>query len=170
MYTKIHCCRICGNERLETLLTLGEQTLTGVFPKDAAEHIESMPIELVKCTGQSVCGLVQLQHSCTPEKMYGMNYGYRSGINASMVRHLEDIHVQAMMMGNPQEGDIILDIGSNDATLLKLYDGARFILVGMDPTGVKFRHYYPKNVTLVPDFFSAENFRHVFGDKKEIGR
>ncbi|MFM7149028.1 MAG: class I SAM-dependent methyltransferase, partial [Gemmataceae bacterium] len=88
LYSAIDKCRICGQSNLHTILNLGEQALTGVFPRPG-ETVESGPLELLKCdetTGG--CGLVQLRHSYTPEKMYGENYGYRSGLNQSMVEHL----------------------------------------------------------------------------------
>jgi len=165
MYTEIHRCRICGNEKLTTLLDLGEQALTGVFPASKDVEVESMPIVLVKCTGEKSCGLVQLKHSGAPEEMYGMNYGYRSGINQSMVKHLKGAQEQALRLGQPKKGDVILDIGSNDATFLKFYEPGTFTLIGMDPTGVKFKSYYPPHVSLVEDFFSAERFRRASGGK-----
>jgi hypothetical protein len=60
-------------------------------------------------------------------------------------------------------GDFVLDIGSNDGTLLSAYAQPGLNLVGMDPTGEKFRRYYPPHIRLVADFFSAENFRAAAG-------
>src|SRR3989338_7647435 len=137
MFTEIHRCRICGNEKLTPLLDLGSQALTGVFPASKEVNVESMPIVLVKCTGKDSCGLVQLKHSGAPEEMYGMNYGYRSGINQSMVKYLIGMQEQAVRLGEPKTGDVILDIGSNDATFLKFYEPDAYSLIGMDPTGVK---------------------------------
>ena len=166
MYKEIHHCRICGNANLQLLFDLGEQALTGVFPPLSGSDVPTTPVQVVKCVGDHCCGLVQMRHSSAPEEMYGMNYGYRSGLNQSMVRHLGTISSKAMEIVQPQDGDIILDIGSNDATLLKSYQEEIFTLVGMDPTGVKFKKYYPENITLVSDFFSAENFKNVFNEKK----
>src|SRR5689334_17781206 len=88
-FTRIESCRICGNTELTPILSLGNQCLTGVFPRRRDEPVTRGPLNLVKCTGASnVCGLVQLQHSYKPSEMYGENYGYRSSLNASMVAHL----------------------------------------------------------------------------------
>ena len=63
--------------------------LTGVFPKDKEKgSVSSGPVSLVKCTGEDVCGLVQMEYSYSLSEMYGDNYGYRSGLNKSMVDHL----------------------------------------------------------------------------------
>ena len=85
MYTEICNCRICHNTNLITVLSLGEQSLTGVFPKHKDDVVTSGPMDLVWCT---CCGLLQLKQSYNLGEMYGDNYGYRSGLNASMVRHL----------------------------------------------------------------------------------
>lgn len=92
MYREIKQCRICGNGNLRKIVDLGVQSLTGVFPKPG-EIVGKGPLRLVKCVAEEgesiqVCGLVQLQHSWSGEEMYGNNYGYRSGLNASMVKHL----------------------------------------------------------------------------------
>ena len=82
-------CRICGSAELEPVLDLGIQALTGVFPRTAADPITKGPLILVKCMEADGCGLLQLAHSYDLEEMYGENYGYRSGLNASMVAHLK---------------------------------------------------------------------------------
>ena len=53
------------------------------------------------------------------------------------------------------EKDLVIDIGSNDATSLKAYTG-KFRKVGIDPTGKKFKEYYNEDIKLIPDFFTAE--------------
>ena len=165
MYNEIKKCRICGNENLKTIVDLGVQKLTGVFPLPG-EMVNEGPLELVKCCGHNSCGLVQLKHSCACDEMYGENYGYRSGLNRSMVRHLTEITEEIQTKINICQNDLVIDIGSNDSTLLRSYGNIGADFVGMDPTGIKFAKYYPENVELVADFFSAENVKKVRGDKK----
>src|SRR5580700_7579478 len=89
MITAIQRCRLCGNSELVPLLDLGYQALTGVFPKERGLEVTSGPLRLVKCHGgKDSCGLTQLEHTFELGEMYGNNYGYRSGLNASMVTHL----------------------------------------------------------------------------------
>ena len=171
MYKKIDKCRVCGNENLVSLLHMGELALTGVFPKNIDEKITSGPLELVKChpenTDDTVCQLVQLHHSYDSTEMYGLNYGYRSGLNKSMVRHLKDIveYVQSFIELN--EGSLVIDIGSNDSTLLQFYPSDKNLqLTGIDPTGVKFKSYYPSHIRLIPDFFSADVVRESYPREK----
>lgn len=171
MYKRITQCRICGNKNLVSLLNLGEQALTGIFPKSPEDIITTGPLELVKCHPvnlyDKVCHLVQLNHSYDSSEMYGLNYGYRSGLNQSMVRHLRDIVSYAVSLVNPAEGNLIVDIGSNDSTLLQGYPTDRNLqFYGIDPTGKKFSKYYPDYIKLVPDFFSAEALKKAAPGKK----
>lgn len=167
MYRKIEKCRICGNENLTCVLDLGEQMLTGVFPSSKDMAVTSGPLRLVKCVGaESVCGLLQLEHSYDLGEMYGDNYGYRSGLNTSMVSHLHAKVQKILSLIDVKKGDLIIDIGSNDSTTLQAYPISGLNLVGIDPTGKKFHSYYPPHIQLIPDFFSSKLVKKQFPEKK----
>jgi len=172
IYNKIKKCRICGNRDLLPILKLGNQFLTGIFPKTKEQFIPSGPLELVKCNNNGNnrsqnCGLVQLKHSYVLNKLYGENYGYRSGLNQSMVYHLQQKVKKILGMDIIKSGDLIIDIGSNDGTLLKAYpSNKKLILAGIDPTGKKFTKYYPQHIHLIANFFSAKLVKKYFGNKK----
>lgn len=155
-YKAIGKCRVSGSDDLVSVLNLGFQELTGVFPKSASEHVTRGPLELVWCP-QS--GLLQLKHTYESSEMYGDNYGYRSGLNQSMVNHLTSKVAYLEKLVDLQSGETVLDIGSNDCTLLKAYKISGIGRIGIDPTGKKFAEYYPEGVKLVPDFFSADAYR-----------
>lgn len=151
-YQKISKCRVSGDENLVTVLNLGNQALTGVFPANESEPVTVGPLELA---WSPVSGLLQLHHSYDADEMYGDNYGYRSGLNQSMVDHLTQKVRYLERVTEPKADDTVLDIGSNDCTTLKAYSIAGLHRIGIDPTGRKFASYYPNDVKLVPDFFSA---------------
>jgi NDP-4-keto-2,6-dideoxyhexose 3-C-methyltransferase len=149
-------CRICGNTSLEQVLDLGEQMLTGVFPRDVGADVTRGPLRLVKCVdGGDSCGLVQLAHSYDLGEMYGDNYGYRSGLNPSMVRHLQAKVARIRTLVDLRAGDLVVDIGSNDGTTLAAYP-PELMRVGIDPTASKFASFYPAGSRLVADFFTAD--------------
>lgn len=152
----IEKCRVSGSTHLVKVLSLGEQELTGVFPRSRHEKVTSGPLELVWCP---TSGLLQLSHSYDAAEMYGANYGYRSGLNQTMVRHLSAKTHHLERLYAPRASDVILDIGSNDGTLLKSYKTAGLQRIGIDPTAAKFRTFYGDDIALVPDFFSAETYR-----------
>jgi hypothetical protein len=165
--TKITKCRMCGNANLIQVVDLGSQYLSGVFPKDKQSlNITCGPLRLVKCHGgEDVCGLLQLDRTFDLQEMYGDNYGYRSGLNLQMVEHLSAKIAAIQEKTSLQPGDLVIDIGANDGTSLGSYS-EDLLLVGVDPTGEKFRQYYKEHIQLIPDFFSAGLIRDVFPDKK----
>ena len=168
IYKEITHCRICGNSNLAPVINLGVQALTGVFP-GPGESVESGPLEVVKCISEGadeVCGLVQLRHDYQMEKLYGDNYGYRSGLNKSMVEHLQNIVAKIEGLVKLNSGDLVIDIASNDGTLLAAYKNKELELVGIDPTASKFASYYPNYIKSIPEFFSADIVKNNFGNKK----
>ena len=166
MITQIKKCRICGNSDLVPVVDLGEQYLTGVFPLQKTETLLKGPLRLVKCHGgERVCGLLQLEHSYDLKQLYGDNYGYRSGLNASMVHHLQVKVAEILERCDLNKDDLVIDIGSNDGTTLAAFP-EYLQLAGIDPTGEKFISYYEKHIALIPEFFSSDLITSFYPGKK----
>jgi cyclopropane fatty-acyl-phospholipid synthase-like methyltransferase len=157
-FKKIESCRISGSSSLVHVLDLGEQSLTGVFPRvgDASPTIG--PLRLAWCP---VSGLLQLEHNFDLNEMYGENYGYRSGLNIAMVDHLAAKVKGLVGKVELLPDDYVLDIGSNDGTLLHCYKGMNVRCVGIDPTAAKFKSYYDSSIRVVPEFFNAQLWRDL---------
>src|SRR5262245_41410750 len=168
MSRKIDRCRICGSDELVPVIDLGEQALTGVFPKQRDQFVRKGPLQLLKCLARNGagCGLVQLAHSYDPKEVYGATYGYRSGLNASMVRHLAGKVARICETAPLRRGDLVIDIGSNDGTTLAAFPVDQYDLLGIDPTGAKFRSFYPPHVQLITDFFTREVVRAHVGARR----
>jgi hypothetical protein len=156
MSNRIKKCRICSSENFELILDLGNQCLTGVFPAGEANDPEIEPLELLKC---SDCGLVQLAHNFNPKSMYGENYGYRSGLNQSMVAHLSKKASELAEIANIVSGDVVIDIGSNDGTFLSNFVEKEVKLIGVDPTADKFRSFYHPSIQIIADFFPTSEIQ-----------
>lgn len=135
-FTKVTKCRIGGGSTLLPVLDLGEQALTGMFPKSLGAPVTRGPLRLVWCPDS---GLLQLDCSYDLGEMYGDNYGYRSGLHQSMVQHLTQKVLELERLAEVKSGDAVLDIGSNGATTLKAYTVPSLRRTGIDPTGAKFR-------------------------------
>ena len=148
-------CRLCGSADLVSVLDLGEQALTGVFPLNEHETVRSGPLELVWC---SSCTLLQLAHSYEPDELYGDSYGYRSGLNGSMRLHLTRKATGLEALVGLSDGDVVLDIGSNDGTLLAAYSASAIRRIGIDPTAARFAQFYPPDAEIIADFFSVAKF------------
>ena len=161
LYREISDCRLCEGTRLVTVLDLGMQALTGVFPKHGDADVPAGPLQLCKCED---CDLVQLRHNYDLGKLYGENYGYRSGLNQSMVQHLHQKVAKIRAMATLNPGDLVIDIGSNDSTTLRAYPD-NLTLVGVDPSGPKFKQYYPPHIRLIPEFFNARLIKQTYPGK-----
>jgi len=163
MYKVIDHCRVSKSFNLRTILDLGNQYLSGVFPKSKNQKIGKAPLELVWCNESK---LAQLKHSYSLDQMYGDNYGYRSGLNISMVEHLNQKIRKLEDKVQLKTNDLVIDIGSNDATTLKAYKDREINKVGIDPTGEKFKRFYNKDISLINDFFPTNKLQELFPKKK----
>lgn len=165
-FYKIEKCRVCGNEHLVTVLDLGDQYLSGIFPKTIDFGMYKGPLALVKCDEKKGgCGHVQLEHTFDLPTMYGDEYGYRSGLNGSMIRHLREKAEKIKGDTNLESGDIVVDIAGNDGTFLGFFP-ADLQLMSIDPTSKKFKEHIPEHVNYIADFFSSDTYRNRFGKQK----
>ena len=164
MFHKIEKCRVCGNEHYSTVLDLGNQYLSGIFPKSIDLDMYRGPLKLVKCDELAGgCGHVQLEHTFDLSTMYGEEYGYRSGLNSSMVKHLKSKCEKISNFLDLKENDIVIDIAGNDGTFLGFFS-PELRLVSIDPTSKKFSKYFKEHVDYIADFFTEKTFRQFFGD------
>lgn len=154
-------CRICKNTELTTVIELGDQVITSRFPLLGDTSTPVIPISLCMC---SQCGLLQLLQTTNSSEMYEHEYGYRSGISNTMRAHLKSYQEEICKKVTLSAGDIVLDIGSNDSTMLQYYN-ADLVRVGIDPTGKQFKDYYG-DVQLIADYFTKKTFQDTFQDKK----
>ena len=164
---RISKCRLCGWEGFSPAIDLGEMAFTGYFPKATSviplargeETVPRGPLELVEC---EACGLVQIAHHYASGLMYGSTYGYRSGLNSSMARHLTGIAEQAWRLAKPEQGEAVVDIGANDGTLLNCYpDHVRRF--AFDPLAEKWAEHYKPGIVRFSGCFDAEQGIAVVG-------
>jgi len=144
-------CRICKTDSCVNVIELGDQVITSRFPKLGEASPPVTPMTLMMC---EMCGLVQLRGTVPGSEMYEHMYGYRSGISGTMRSHLRQYNEEICSLISIEEGDALLDIGSNDATFLKMYP-ADTVRVGCDPTGNQFTEFY-EGLQLVPTYFTRE--------------
>ena len=157
-------CRNC-KKKITKLFSLGQLFYTGKFGKYKNSKIRKGTISLVKCNS---CGLVQLDRKFDPKYLYGKDYGYRSGINQTMTNHLSGISSRLSKLVKLKDNDQVLDIASNDGTLLNSYINKKVIKIGIDPTIKKFLKYYKNIDHKISDFFSFRSFQKLNLKKKVI--
>ena len=135
IYKKIIKCRNCKSNQLRPILNLGLQSLTGKFLKISNKKIAKTPLELSICKN---CNLVQLSYSIKNTFLYNLDYGYESGINMTMKNHLAGAVKEINNIINLNSKSIVMDIASNDGTLLNSYD-KDLIKIGIDPILKRFK-------------------------------
>ena len=145
-------CRICFGEKYSLVINLGELALSGIFPK-AGENVETTSLILVSC---DECKLTQLIDSQPIEDLYTDGYGYESHLNKSMSKHLGEIVSNLTSLVNLNNGDVVLDIASNDGTLLSKYEDTQLIKVGVDPLISSLSDFYPSQTIKIESFFNSE--------------
>lgn len=157
-------CRLCDAAALLPLFSLGDLCLCNTFPR-AGDLELRVPLDLVLCDpGLGGCGLVQLRHTTPSDLMY-REYWYRSGLSRTMRAHLASITRQAAELVGLRGGDVVLDIGCNDGTLLRSYGQKTLTLVGFEPTQLAAQARRGTSV-IVHDYFNAEGFRRALGRLK----
>mmetsp|Transcript_32514 Transcript_32514/g.60734 ORF Transcript_32514/g.60734 Transcript_32514/m.60734 type:complete len:433 (-) Transcript_32514:278-1576(-) len=161
----ISSCRICGSEMLEDVIDLGTQRITSRWPVYGDFSTPCTPISLCAC---QQCNLLQLRQTTFASELYEHDYGYRSGISNTMRSHLLKYQEEIVSKVTLNDNDIVVDIGSNDSTMLQHYD-SRLRRVGIDPTGSQFSQYYG-DVQLLPTYFNEKAFVHAFpgGQKAKV--
>ena len=157
-------CRICGTGHFYRILDLGSQYLSGYFPKSIEDsHLLTVPLELVQCSNNN-CGLLQLKHSVDPTISFHNGYGYRSGLNQSMIQHIRTVVNWGLSNLNGDSGSV-LDIGSNDGTLINFVP-KEFSRFAIDPLMNKFKEFYNKDVHTIHGFFPEDLFNSQHLDRK----
>ena len=155
-------CRNCKNNKFFNLLSLGKISFTGKFSKSLFNNIPKAYLNLIMC---KKCKLVQLDRNFNPKYLYGKDYGYRSGINKTMNEHLKKTVKKCSALAGLKANDLVLDIASNDATLLNYYQ-KNIITVGVDPLVNKYKTCYKKINYKISKFFQISDIKKLNLTKK----
>lgn len=160
---KLKKCRICKSTKLKKLFSLGNMCFTGKFPSEK-QIIKKEPIHLIICSN---CELVQLGHNFDLKYLYGPDYGYRTGINKTMLNHVKDVVKYLSKKTELKQNDLVLDIASNDGSLLKNYS-KNIKTFGIDPILNKYIKDYDNISYAIADFFSANKVKKITRKKFKI--
>ena len=154
-------CRVCGSTDLERLFSIGDMYIS-TFVEKKGENIGKAPLNLIWCNN---CSLVQLEHTAPQELMYSKHYWYRSGLNKVIINDLKEITETASSLVGLKPGDVVLDIGANDGTLLGFYP-KDVIKIGCEPA-TNLIDEMKKNCDIaITDFWDYEKNKNLFEAKK----
>lgn len=160
-YTTRTTCRLCGSSRLDEIFSLGNLYVS-TFVEHKGDNIGKAPLTLIYCED---CTLLQLKDTAPQELMYSKHYWYRSGISPVICNDLKEITKVAQERVPLSKGDIVLDIGTNDGTMLKYYP-ADVIRVGCEPADNLIEAVKKVTSHVIHDFWSYGEWKKMFGEKK----
>ena len=156
-------CRVCSSARLQSVITLGNQYISNFVWQDR-EGIKA-PLELAMCEN---CKLVQLKHTAIDPNILYRNYWYKSGINLTMQQALADITKKVEKLSKLQKGDIVLDIGANDGTLLRSYKTKDIKLIGFEPAKNLMEDAQKNTDLIINDFFNIRSYFRFLDKKAKV--
>ena len=160
---QIKYCRNCFSKKIYKVFSLGNIYFTGKFLKKNLNPKKG-PINVVMCKN---CELVQLGNNFDIKYLYGPDYGYQTGINATMTEHVKKVARVLSKKTKIKRNEMALDIASNDGTLLNFYS-KNITTFGMDPLVKKFESNYKKIDYKISDFFSAIKIKKITRKKFKI--
>lgn len=155
-------CRIENQDELVELFSLGNLYLSD-FVEKTTEECQKTPLTL--CLSKS-SGLVQLKDTADFDKMY-KRYWYHSGTNKTMTNELEGIVESVQSVVKLKPGNVWLDIGCNDGTLLSFVDKS-LIRVGIDPAVNNCVKAKDHSNVVVNDYFSETSFKKATALKAKV--
>ena len=148
-------CINCKKKKLEPVVFLGKQPLSGIFLSKKKSNLKKYSLDLFRC---NKCKLVQLGEKAKSKKMFGESYEYSTSLSKLMINHIKKKVVFFKKKKIVNNKSNILDIGSNDGTFLNQFKNSNYLL-GVDPSAEKFKNKYKKNIDIVFDFFSKKIIR-----------
>jgi len=151
---KLESCRICKNKKLETILDLGEMPLANAFlDKNQLDQKEIFyPLRVVWCES---CGLLLIDEVVPPEILF-RNYIYVSGTSEALRKHFEGLATEAVNNFKLNSESLVVDIGSNDGTLLKEFKKFGVHVLGVEPAVNIAKIAEGSGIKTINEFFSED--------------
>lgn len=148
-------CRLCGSAELEEAFSLGDQYINDFVTEDKINKGLKAPLDLVMCKN---CTLIQLRHTAPQELLYARHYWYRSGVTDTMRKALRNVSEEIEGMLSLSEGDVVLDIGANDGTMLETYSVPNLIKIGCEPANNLIDQLAEKTEYVMHDFWLYDSY------------
>jgi len=154
-------CRLCGSKELDEVFSLGNQYINDFVEESKIGKGIKSPLEIVHC---KICDLAQLKHTAPQELLYSRQYWYRSGVTDTMKAELKNIVEEVQSMIQLTQGDIVLDIGANDGTMLEYFKEG-IIRVGCEPANNLVEELSKKCDITIHDFWSESVYFESIKEK-----
>ncbi len=151
-YSRRQTCRLCGGDDLDKVVRLTPTPPANAFVTevDLARQQEVFPLALFFCRG---CSHVQLLDVVDPHELFE-NYVYVSGTSPVFVKHFEDYAAAIVARFRPSADALVVEIGSNDGTLLKFFKVSGLRVLGVDPAREIAARATEGGIETWPEFFT----------------
>jgi len=126
-------CQVCGSTRLSPVLDLGHHPIVQNYldAKALQAPETTYPLRLTRCDD---CALVQLDYVVDPAAVFPPSYPYRTGLTNMLLRNFEALAEEMLANNFFSKGNLVVDIGSNDGSLLQSFKKRGAHVVGVEPT------------------------------------
>ena len=160
----IECCQVCGHTPLDVVLSLGYMPpVNQMVPIGQVPHqLPWFPTTLLHCRN---CELVQLGLAVDPTIIFPPEYPYTSGTTRLLRDNFTDLQRESASMLGLSDKDLVVDIGSNDGTLLSNFQSGGQRVLGIEPTDVS-DIANQRDIPTIKRYFGTEVAREV---KREFG-
>ncbi|QQG42886.1 MAG: class I SAM-dependent methyltransferase [Candidatus Giovannonibacteria bacterium] len=152
-------CQICGNKKLESVLNLGHQPIVQAYltKQQLGKPEMTYPLNLCRC---AKCGLLQLDSIIAPELVFPKNYPYRTGLTNMLIRNFRELAGSVEKKYNLSKNDLIIDIGSNDGTLLQGFKEKGVRVLGIEPTDAA-KDANKRGIPTIQEYFTQSTAKKI---------
>lgn len=160
----ISTCQICNSKKLHTVLDLGHQPLcdTLLTSEMLDKPEKTYPLRMIWC---EQCSGVQIDYCVDGSEVYYPDYPYRSGITKELASYQVKIGESLIKTYNLKSKDLVIDIGSNDGTLLSGFKEKGVRVLGVEPTNIA-KIANANGIETIQSFFDIKASREI---KKKYG-
>lgn len=151
---QIKGCQICSGKQLEMVLSLGHQPIVQEYltVEQLYEPETTYPLNLCRCSN---CGLLQLDYIVDPRLVFPKKYPYRTGLTNMLIRNFQALADELEKEYGIKKGDFIVDIGSNDGTLLAGFKTKGMQVLGVEPTDAA-KTAIKNGIPTIQDYFNKQ--------------
>ena len=152
-------CQICNSNKMHLILDLGNQPLCdSLLTKEMLNNPETtFPLRMLWC---EECSLAQLDYCVDGNEVYHPDYPYRTGITKELVEYLISMSDSLIQKYDLNQNDLVVDLGSNDGTLLSGFKEHGIKIIGVEPTNIA-KIANKKNIETVQEFFTLDIAKNI---------
>jgi len=152
-------CQVCNSDKLHLVLDLGYQPLCdSLLSKNMLNEPEkTYPLRMVWCEN---CTGVQIDYCVSGSEVYYPDYPYRSGITKELAQYQESIALSLVKKYDLTSKDLVIDVGSNDGTLLKGFQKEKVKTLGVEPTNIA-KIANASGVKTIQSFFDIKTSKEI---------